>query len=63
MADKFNLTQDEEKYEAMIRDEAKKELICELVSKNLLPIETALSQLNITQEELYTSMKKFGYMV
>ena len=58
---------DEEKYEAMIREEGREEgklqMICELVSKNLLPIETALEQLNISETELYTTMKKFKYMI
>ena len=52
---------DEEKYEAMIREEAKEELICELVSKNLLPIETALEQLNISEAELQSAIKKYRF--
>lgn len=52
---------DEEKYEAMIREEAKEELICDLLSKKLLPIETALEQLNISESELQLAMQKYGF--
>lgn len=56
---------DEEKYEAMIREEGREEgkiqMICDLVSKNLLPIGTALEQLNISESELQLAMQKYGF--
>ncbi len=54
---------DEEKYEAMIREEAKEELICDLVAKHVLSFETALEQLNISEAELYSRMQKYGFVV
>lgn len=55
---------DEEKYEAMIREEGREEgklqMVCELVSKKLLPFETALEQLNISEQELQLAMQKYG---
>ncbi|MBQ6843893.1 MAG: hypothetical protein IJO60_04545 [Agathobacter sp.] len=56
---------DEEKYEALIREEGREEgklqMICDLVSKNLLLPETALEQLNISETELQLAMQKYGF--
>ena len=56
---------DEEKYEALIREEGREEgklqMICDLVSKNLLSLETALEQLNISETELQLAMQKYGF--
>lgn len=52
---------DEEKYKAMIREEGKIQTICELVSKKILSVETALEQLDFSEQEFLWAMKDFGF--
>ena len=51
---------DEEKYEAMIREEAHIETLCSLVSKNIITMEQALEESGLTEKEFLEKIKEYG---
>lgn len=55
---------DEEKYEAMIREEGREEglinTLCSLVSKKVITVQQALEECGLTEEEFLEKMKEYG---
>lgn len=51
---------DEEKYEAMIREEGQIETICSLVSKKVITVQQALEECGLTEKEFLKKMKEYG---
>ena len=51
---------DEEKYEAMIREEGQIETICSLVSKKVITVQQALEECGLTEKEFIEKMKEYG---
>ena len=54
---------DEEKYEAIVRESGKVEIICRLVSKKLISVEVALEELNCSKQQLIWAMENFEYEI
>ena len=51
---------DEEKYEAMIREEGQIETLCSLVSEKDITLERALELCGMTEKEFLEKMKEYG---
>ena len=51
---------DEEKYEAMIREEGHIETLCSLVSKKVITVQQDLEECGLTEKEFIEKMKEYG---
>lgn len=54
---------DQEKYDEMIREEGALRKVCELFSKKIITLPTALKESNLSESEFLEKVKGFGFVI